>query len=434
MTASSRLTRLLVILFAFWALLATGIARWSLARLDEATGGELVAVGERWTSPRVVRADRRVLQRVGFSALPGWEEDEVAAALPALVRSCGVFGRQPPERAVAPAEVGGVVADWQAACRGVERLPAGDGAAFRAFLEERFQPWAVANWRRREGLFTGYYEPLLHGSRRRRGRFSVPLYRRPGDIVSVDLGKFREELRGQRVAGRLSGGELLPYHDREAIEGGALARRGLELLWVDDPVDAFFLHIQGSGRVQLAEGGSVRVGYAGQNGHAYTAIGRELIARGALAREEVSMQSIRAWLQAHPEEAAEVMRKNASYVFFRQLEGDGPLGSQGVVLTPGRSLAVDRSFLPLGAPVWLDGSMPSLDPEGADEPLRRLLVAQDTGGAIRGPVRGDVFWGFGPEAAERAGRMKHAGQLWLLLPRSVTPQTGGVAAEGKPGA
>jgi membrane-bound lytic murein transglycosylase A len=210
---------------------------------------------------------------------------------------------------------------------------------------------------------------------------------------------------------------LRPYENRAAIESGALRGRGLEMLWVDDPVDAFFLQIQGSGRVMLEDGTSLRIGYAGQNGHPYVAIGRELIARGALTREAVSMPAIRDWLRANPQEADAVMNRNPSFVFFRELDGDGPVGAQGVALTPGRSLAVDRSFVPYGVPVWLDAE----DPVDGEVRVQRLLVAQDTGGAIRGPVRGDVFWGHGPEAEHRAGLMKSRGRYFLLLPKTVTP-------------
>jgi membrane-bound lytic murein transglycosylase A len=269
----------------------------------------------------------------------------------------------------------------------------------------------------------------------------VPLYRRPRDLVAVDLGEFREALRGQRIAGRLAGDRLVPYADRAAIEDGALAGRRLELLWVDDPIDAFFLQVQGSGRVELPNGTSVRVGYDGQNGHPYFAIGRELVERGEMPLEQVSMQSIAAWLRAHPDEAPAVTARNASYVFFRELEGDGPVGSQGVALTPERTLAVDVEFLPLGAPVWVDTVYPPEEESAAPQtaaaevagavavaqdlplppppPLQRLFVAQDTGGAIRGPVRGDVFWGAGDRAASIAGRMRSEGRLWLLLPRAL---------------
>jgi membrane-bound lytic murein transglycosylase A len=297
-------------------------------------------------------------------------------------------------------------------------VPPGRAAA-RAFFESEFRPFAATNPGEAAGLFTGYYEPTLYGSRRRHGRFTVPLFARPPELVTVDLGRFRPDWKGRRIAGRVVAGALEPYPDRAAIAAGALAGRRLEIVWVDDPVDAFFLEIQGSGRVELAEGGAIRLGFAAQNGHPYTPIGRELVARGALRKDEVSLQSIRRWLADHPHAAPEVMAKNASYVFFERGEGEGPVGTEGVVLTPGRSLAVDTAFLPLGLPLWLAGTVPSPAAAAPDRALRRLLVAQDTGGAIRGPVRGDVFWGHGEEAAAVAGRMKNPGRLWALLPKGL---------------
>ncbi len=312
----------------------------------------------------------------------------------------------------------GRIGDWRALCAAAEALVRDGGeearhAAARRFFETWFVPYAARASRAATGLFTGYYEPLLHGARGRVGRYSVPLYARPDDLVMVNLGLFRPDLAGRRIAGRVVDGRLTPYETRREIDSGRLSGRGLELLWVDDPLDAFFLHIQGSGRVELADGRTVRVGYAGQNGQPYVAIGRVLVERGALRREEVSLQSIRAWLEAHPMETTEVLAANPSYVFFRLLDGDGPIGALGVALTPGRSLAVDPSFVPLGAPVWLD----TTDPLDEGRPLRRLMVAQDTGGAIRGAVRGDVFWGAGEEAEARAGRMRSQGRYYLLLPR-----------------
>jgi membrane-bound lytic murein transglycosylase A len=365
--------------------------------------------------------ERLVLAPASFDDLPGWREDDLSGALPAFLRTCARFLKSPPDTALGSESFSGTAAGWRAACEaaaGVAARPPGDRPeAARAFFEERFQPFAATHNGEPEGLFTGYYEPLLQGRRRRGGRFTVPLYLRPPDLVSVDLGRFREELQGHRIAGRVVDGELVPYPDRRAIEEGALAGRGLELVWVDDPIDAFFLQIQGSGRVRLDDGTEMRVGYADQNGHPYFAIGRDLVDRGALTREEVSMQSIRRWLEENPEPADDVLARNASYVFFRELRGEGPLGAAGVPLTPGRSLAVDRKHWPLGVPLWLDTDAPSPVEGEPDRPLRRLVVAQDTGGAIRGPVRGDVFWGHGEDAAEIAGRMKHPGRLWVLLPR-----------------
>ncbi|BBK34681.1 membrane-bound lytic murein transglycosylase A [Stella humosa] len=352
-----------------------------------------------------------------FADLPGWTTDDQAQALPALRRSCERIAAVDPARPVGPEGVSGKAGDWRVVCTAAAQVPANDAAAARRFFETRFQPWRAADRDQTEGLFTGYYEPLLSGSRTRTQRFSTPLLRRPPDLVEVDLAQFRPALRGQRIAGRLEGGRLRPYPDRAEIEAGALQGRGLELVWVDDAVDAFFLHIQGSGRVKLTDGTVLRVGYEAQNGHAYVPIGRLLADRGQIPRESVSMPSIRAWLAAHPAEAGRLMNENPSYVFFRELKGDGPLGAQGVALTPGRSLAVDPSFVPYGVPVWLDAE----DPLSRSARVRRLMVAQDTGGAIRGPVRGDVFWGFGAEAAERAGLMKSRGGYWLLLPQGVRP-------------
>jgi membrane-bound lytic murein transglycosylase A len=359
--------------------------------------------------------DRLVLEAARFTDLPGWRDDALAEALPAFLKSCARIGLLPENETLGLA---GTAGDWRPVCAAAARVPAGDSTAARAFFEAQLRPMAVTNGGEPTGLFTGYYEALLQGSRTRHGRYTVPLYVRPPELVMVDLGRFREELAGQRIAGRVEEGHLVPYPERREIAAGALSGRELELVWVNSTVDAFFLEIQGSGRVRLDDGSEMRLGYAAQNGHPYFAIGRDLVERGALTKAEVSMQSIRKWLEEHPAEAPEVMARNRSYVFFQELEGDGPLGAQGVALTPGRSLAVDRKFLPLGVPVWLSGSAPAAREGAPERPLNRLLVAQDTGGAIRGPVRGDVFWGHGPEAAEVAGRMKHDGRLWVLLPKA----------------
>ena len=364
-----------------------------------------------------------VLTPAAFADLPGWRDDPVAQAIPALQLSCRRMASLPAgEPLESRSDFAGTVGDWRSACAAAARVPAGDGRAARAFFETNFRPFAAADGGERTGLFTGYYEALLQGSRKRSARYHVPLYGRPPELVTVDLGKFREDWHGKRLSGRLEGGALVPLPDRAAIEKGALARRGLELVWVDSPVDAFFLQIQGSGRIRLAEGGEMRVGYAADNGRTYTAIGRELVRRGVYKPEEVSMQTIRRWLESHPGEAEGLMDTNASYVFFAEVKGEGPLGgpfgAEGVPLTPGRSLAVDRQHWPLGVPLWLDATAPAPRENQPDRPLRRLLIAQDTGGAIRGPIRGDVFWGAGPEPESIAGRMKNPGRLWVLLPVS----------------
>jgi membrane-bound lytic murein transglycosylase A len=366
-------------------------------------------------APKPPLPDRLTLAATGFAQLPGWHEDAQGEAIAALRRSCDAFAKLADDAPIGPAGVAGKAVDWRAPCAAAAQVDPADADAARRFFESAFTPFAAANNDERTGLFTGYYEAELHGSRQREGKFTTPLLKRPPDLVMVELGLFRPAWRGERIAGRVEAGQLKPYASRAEIERGALAQKKLELFWVDDPVDAFFLQIQGSGRVVLTDGSVVQLGYDGQNGQTYVPIGRLLADRGLLPREDVSMQSIRTWLAAHPNDAAGLMNENPSYVFFRELHGDGPLGAEGVVLTPGRSLAVDRGFIALGAPIWLDAP----DPAEAGGRLRRLVVAQDTGGAIRGPVRGDVFWGYGAAAAERAGKMKDRGSYYLLLPNAV---------------
>jgi len=273
------------------------------------------------------------------------------------------------------------------------------------------------------GRMTGYYEPLLNGSRTRAAPFVVPLHRPPADLLTIDLSSLYPELASQRLRGRLQqsdkGTRVVPYWSRAELTEERL--RGTELVWVDDAIEAFFLQVQGSGRVRLRDGSMIRVGYADTNGHPYRSIGRLLVDRGELTLEQASMQGITAWARANPKRVAEMLNENPSYVFFREVPlGDpnaGPVGALGVPLTPGYSVAVDPRFIPLGAPLLISSEHPV---SGA--PLRRLMLAQDTGGAIRGPLRFDFFWGFGAEAAAPAGRQRHDVQAWLLVPRGVRPE------------
>lgn len=374
-------------------------------------------------APKPPPAPPLAFKPASFADLPGYGADRISEALPALSRSCSRMLPRGTAR-LDGFDRYGTGQDWSAFCTGLNALKPGDEAGLRRLVEAELQPVAVLGDGRAEGLFTGYYEPMVRGSRQRSGAYTVPLYRQPADLVQVDLGEFRDSLKGQRIAGRVRDGRLRPYEDRGAIETGALLGKNLELVWLDDAADAFFLQVQGSGLVQLPDGKQMRVGFAAQNGHGYVAVGKVMIERGLLSREEVSMQTIRDWLRANPAAAPELLRQNPSYVFFRELpapkdDGDGPPGAQGVALLPGRSLAVDRGLHALGLPLWLAALRPAATPPHDDLPLQRLMVAQDTGGAIRGAVRGDVFWGHGPEAESIAGRMKHPGKFWLLLPRAV---------------
>lgn len=368
--------------------------------------------------PEEPAAVELVLTPLDFAALPGWNGDDQGAALAAFRISCDALERKDPGAAMGGQGSFGTVADWLGACAAA-RQTAPEKA--RAFFEAWFRPWRASASGDPEGLFTGYYEPLLSASASPDAVYRFPLYRRPGDMLVIDLGQFSSEFEGRTITGRLSGGSLAPYYDRAAIDDGALAGQGLEIAWTDDPVALFFLHIQGSGRLAMSDGRELRVGYDGQNGHGYYAIGRELVAMGELTREEVSLQSIRDWLKAHPDQADAVMETNPSYVFFRVLEGPGPIGGQGVPLTPGRSLAVDHRMIAYGTPLWLDTTLPD------GTPWQRLMVAQDTGGAIRGPVRGDIFFGTGEEAEWRAGHMKGGGGYVLLLPTALSARLAGGA-------
>lgn len=379
----------------------------------------MAACGREETPPPAVS-----YEPVRVSALPGWDADRQGDALGAFQRSCGVMMKRPDGQRLGLPEFAASVGSWRAVCAASLTPTASENP--KAFFETSFDAYKVEIPEGR-GLFTGYYEPLLDGARQPDERYTTPLYEKPGDLIGVDLGAFSDDLKGRRLWGRVQDDRLVPYDDRAAIVGGSLKGRAQELVWVDDPIAAFFLAIQGSGQIRLPDDTRIRVGYAAQNGRPYRAIGKDLVAMGALSSDQVSMQSIRDWLQQHPDQANALMAKNPSYVFFRELgEVDdtlGPLGAQGVPLTPGRSLAVDRQQVPYGMPIWIDTTAPF--PEGR-RPLQRLMVAQDTGGAIRGPIRGDVFWGAGATAAYLAGQMKEPGHWYLLLPKGVAaPHSGG---------
>jgi len=377
--------------------------------------GLVAACAEKDEKVPPVKAGALKLTPAPFESLPGWNFDRVGDSLVAFLRSCTRLDPQPEDRPIGGA-IPGRVGDWREPCAAARTVPPGDEAAARAFLRTWFTPFKALNQRKPEGLFTGYYEAELGGSWRPSAQFATPLYKRPADLVDLDLGQFRSDLQGERITGRVEGGRFVPYFDRDAIDfGGALTGRGLELLWVDDPIDAFVLHIQGSGRVKMADGSVVRVGFAGKNGRPYRSIGRELVRRGEMTLSEASMQRIKRWIADNPGQARDIMGHNPSYVFFKENRGEGPIGAQGAPLTPGRSLAVDRKFIPLGTPIWLD--LPYRGAPG--DRIQRLVVAQDTGGAIKGPVRGDFFWGYGDQAAQYAGRMKSRGEYYLLLPRAV---------------
>lgn len=370
-------------------------------------------------SPPAVPAETKYRQ-TPFPAVPGWQSAELAPGLRAFAGGCPWIAAPNPLRR---------------ACEAALSIPANDESAARRFVEAAFTAWEVLPAEGgAEGMITGYYEPILPGSRTRTGRYRYPVYGVPEDLVPVDLESVNPELKGLRLRGRIEGGRLVPYWTRAQIEDRARADgennsafRALVLAWVEDPVELLFLQIQGSGWIELAAGGRLHLGYADQNGHPYRSIGRFLVERRELTLDQASMQGIKAWAAANPRKLREALDFNPSYVFFRELPAaaatpgaaNGPIGSLGAPLTAGYSLAVDPRSVPLGAPVFLATTMPL-----SSQPLQRLMAAQDTGGAIRGAARADFYWGTGNEAGALAGRMRQRGRMWILWPRD--------AAEPKP--
>lgn len=340
------------------------------------------------------------LRPASFDLVPGWNEDAQSDAWGAFQRSCAALRSQ---------------SAWQEVCEAATAVNGSDTVEVRRFFEQGFVPHQVVNLDgTAEGTFTGYYEPIIRGSRQRSATYRFPIYGVPDDLLVVDLSEVYPELKHMRLRGRLEGRRVVPYYPRADIEAGKAAVQGRELLWTEDAVELFFLQIQGSGRVQLDSGQIVRLSYADQNGHPYRSVGRLLVEQGELTLDQASMQGIKAWATRNPQRLTQLLDQNASYVFFRETEAasDGPTGALGVPLSAGRSLAIDPRAVPLGAPVFVSTTWPN-----TDTPLRRLMLGQDTGGAIKGAVRGDVYWGSGAQAGITAGRMRQSGQMWVLLPR-----------------
>jgi membrane-bound lytic murein transglycosylase A len=358
---------------------------------------------------------RAVYEPIVFEMLPATRSEDWLAAWPAFLQSCRALGKRD---------------GWRSVCGEAAAVDGRNVNAVRSFFATRFDAYRVLARRlegerevdmRDSGLATGYYEPLLRGSRARNARYATPIYRVPADLLVVDLGSVHPELANLRLRGKLQGQRVVPYPSRgEITASDTLA--GQELLWVDDPVDAFFLQIQGSGRVQFDDGSIVRLGYGDQNGHPYRSIGRWLVDQGEMTIDDASMTGIKTWIARNPARAKELLDQNPSFVFFRELPlGDptaGPVGALGVPLTPGASVAADPRYVPLGAPLVVS----TLDPV-TGSPLIRPMLAQDTGGAIRGPLRFDFFWGFGAAAGQIAGRQKYDVSAWLLVPKGMTPES-----------
>jgi membrane-bound lytic murein transglycosylase A len=348
-----------------------------------------------------------------FADIPGWRDDDHAAALAAFrVGTRALLARPPKTRRLGISGRG-----LQRAAEIAAALPAEVGLdAARGFFEANFAPFGILG----AGFVTGYFEPDVAASLSRSSRFSVPLYRRPPDLIEIGNGEAPADWDPALRFARATSRGLEPYFDRAAIEQGALAGRGLELAWIEDPVDAFFIHVQGSARLRLSDGATMRVAYDGKSGHPYTSIGKLAVERGILTNEHADKEGLEAWLKAHRGEGRALMQENRSFIFFRETplgDEEGPLGAAGVPLTAGRSLAVDRTLHTFHTPVWVDA--PDLpDMSDATRAFRRLMIAQDTGSAIIGAGRGDVFFGSGADAGFAAGRVRHAATMIVLVPRS----------------
>ncbi|HMC12819.1 MAG TPA: MltA domain-containing protein [Gallionellaceae bacterium] len=339
-----------------------------------------------------------------WEMLPEWQEMDIAPSWPAFLQSCNALKAKP---------------HWQDVCARAWQVDKNDSVAQRAFYQEWFIPYQVFNPDGSEqGTITGYYEPLLQGSRVKTERFRYPLYGPPDDLLEIDLSDAYPQLKGMHFRGRLDGKRVVPYYNRTQIDGGIPPLQGRELFWVENAVELFFLQIQGSGRIELPDGSTVKVGYADQNGLPYVSIGRKLVEAGAFKLEDASMQRIKEWAEKNPAKLTALLEQDMSYIFFRELPNDlsAPVGALGVPLTNEYSLAVDARTIPLGVPVFLATTMPN-----SSTPLNRLMLAQDTGGAIKGAVRADFFWGYGENAATQAGRMKQLGRMWVLFPKGGEP-------------
>lgn len=349
--------------------------------------------------------DYSVLKPASWEEIDGFGQDDLSQAWAAWQIGCSTLKNR---------------AEWLAACTAGARLANPNKADVQAYFKQYFNAYQATNIDGSDtGLITGYYQPLLKGSRQKTTRYRYPLYARPDDLITVELAELYPELANKRVRGRLVENKLIPYYNRAEIERQPASLQGKELLWVDDVIDLFFLQIQGSGIIQLENGEQVPVGYADQNGHSYQSIGRLLIERGELTIDKASMQGIKDWARNNLDKLAELLNSNPSYVFFRELPLGlpGPIGALGVPILAERTVAIDPKHIPLGAPLFLSTTYPN-----SQKPLKRMMMAQDTGGAIKGGVRADFYWGAGDQAGVQAGAMKQRGKIWVLLPKEFVVQ------------
>lgn len=361
---------------------------------------------------------------LAWSEVAGWNDDDHLAAYKTFRASCKPIAAQH----MLPTEPKALGVSLRDPCRIAKGLDLSGGAAAKAFFEEHFLPMRISRLGEGEGFVTGYYEPVLEGSRTQTDVYNVPVYRRPSNLFVRGAGQSSNGLpnKGQ-VFRKIGRRKLVPYYERAEIEDGAIAGRGLEICWLKDSTDLLFAQIQGSARIKLEDGSTLRINYDAHNGYPYTPVGRILIDRGIVPKEQMSMQKIREWMEANPDGAKELRRQNRSYIFFREVQlsdKDEAVGAQGVPLTPGRSIAVDKSLHVYGTPFFIEGELP-IDSEASKTPFRRLMIAQDTGSAIVGPARADLYFGAGAEAGKISGRLRHTMRFVMLVPKSLDPQARG---------
>jgi len=366
--------------------------------------------------------DELTLAPTTFKALPAWTEDHLDGAVKSFLISCAKIGELKDSEPVGVDGHGGLAKQWRRACAAAAAVKQTDEAAVRAMFESEFVPYVASGRGGAMGKLTGYYVAEMRASRTKTGKFTIPIYGRPSDLVMVDLGLYTKDAHGKRAWGRLNAdGELVPYPTRKEIRTGAINGKAPILMYIDDPVDLLFAQIEGSAKAILDDGSTVWLEFAGKNGRAYRGVGAVLKSIGALAKPgSGTMQGIRKWFDEHKARFDEVVDQSESYVFFKESKLPGAVGSQKVILTAQRSAAIDRAFIAHGTPLWIEGRAPVVGAVGHEQPWHHLLIAQDTGGGILGAVRADVYWGDDRAAEEIGGRMGGPGKYWILLPRGVT--------------
>lgn len=352
---------------------------------------------------------------VSFHHLPGWQSSNVVKSLQAFQKSCALFLKKDPNHLAGSQHINLTAKDWQPACQEAKTLTSISNQEAKAFFERWFRPVEFYHHKPVQGLFTGYYMPSIPGSLVKTSKYRVPIYGMPSNLITAYLKKFNPKYKNQRAMMQLKGKKMVPFYTREEINHGALNNKAPVIAWIESEVDRLFLEIEGSGTIELPNNQSLYLTYAGENGAQYTSIAKIMIQKGILSKDKASYSQIKAYLESHPKEKNQLLNQNKSFVFFQKLKENAALGAQGIPLTKGYSLAVDREWIPLGTPLWLNTTKPTNN----QEKLQRLMIAQDTGGAIKGKVRGDIFYGAGEQALKAAANMQNKGRYWLLLPKHI---------------